>query len=306
MFIGSSLKHFIFISLGLAGYLSRRLFPRIDTALRKIRLIPHPPDDLRDSNLDWPKVSVIIPTKDKHSFLVEAVNGVRSSCYSNLELIVIDNESVEQETAWYLDALAREGVRVLSFPYRFNYSAMMNMGVQEASGEFVLALNNDTSNFSKNWIQHLVSHVVTDGVGLVGPTLINGDGTIQNHGLILGYLGIAGSLTEKILASKSPTALSILRNCHTADAVSFSCCLIRKSLWELHGGLDERFMVGLNDVDFGLRFTRSGLTNTICSLASVGHLEYGTRSRMSSLKGSTRAIAEVLTFLDKHPRFHKP
>ena len=65
-----------------------------------------------------PKVSVIIPTKDRVDLLSVCLNGIlEKTNYENLEILVVDNNSVEARTFEYFETMEKNGkVSILKFP----------------------------------------------------------------------------------------------------------------------------------------------------------------------------------------------
>lgn len=65
------------------------------------------------------------------------------------------------------------------------------------------------------------------------------------------------------------------RLCYTqnATAVTGACLLVKKSLYEQVGGLDESFVISLNDVDFCLKLRKLGLLNVWTPFAELYHYE---------------------------------
>ncbi len=89
-----------------------------------------------------PKVSIIIPTRDRLDLLKDCIDSIRQhTTYRNYEIIVVDNNSEEQAT---LDYLKSFGGRVVHHPGEFNFSKIINHGAENADGEYLLLLNNDT------------------------------------------------------------------------------------------------------------------------------------------------------------------
>src|SRR5262249_30464297 len=108
-----------------------------------------------------PLVSVIIPTRDRADLLSRCVDGVLCRTeYSNLELIIVDNESVETNTLRLFERLIHRDsrVRILHHPGPFNYSTLNNAAAREARGEVLLLLNNDIDVMESAWLRELVSH----------------------------------------------------------------------------------------------------------------------------------------------------
>ena len=111
--------------------------------------------------------------------LAQCASGVlHRTDYPDIELIIVDNDSLEPETDVLLRGLARDPrVRVLPFAGPFNYSAINNFAVQQATGEVVVLLNNDTVVIGADWLQEMVSHVMRPMVGAVGAKLLYADDT---------------------------------------------------------------------------------------------------------------------------------
>jgi glycosyltransferase involved in cell wall biosynthesis len=144
------------------------------------------------------KISIIIPTRDKPELLKNCIDSVKNTTSDlDIELVVVDNDSVEPETKTFLDELAAQGAVVLKYPGNFNYSAICNLAASNSSGKYLCFLNNDTEVISPTWLSSMVQHASQPSVGLVGSVLLYPDNSLQHMGISLGYAGsIAGTRTE--------------------------------------------------------------------------------------------------------------
>ena len=117
-----------------------------------------------------PLVSIIIPTRDQCELLRCCVESLtEKTCYTNYELLIVDNNSVERDTLNYLEELAEhERINILRYPYVFNYSAINNRAVEECNGEMICLLNNDTEVISSNWLNEMVMLGSAGGAGAEG------------------------------------------------------------------------------------------------------------------------------------------
>jgi GT2 family glycosyltransferase len=248
-----------------------------------------------------PLVTIIIPTRDKADLLARCIQSVKEkTTYTNFEILVVDNQSREQASFELFTKLKSEGVRLLSFNQPFNYSAISNLAVKHANGDYVCLLNNDTEVISSEWLSSMISHATNASTGFVGSILLSPNGAIQHAGLALGFAGIAEhAYAGKEMGKVEPK--EAVSTCHAVEAVTFACALIGKEKYLALGGLDEDFAVGLNDVDACIRASRSGLTNVLCSKAILTHIESATRPKAVSARGALRAFSEVRKFLAKHP-----
>jgi GT2 family glycosyltransferase len=193
-----------------------------------------------------------------------------------------------------LSDLARQGVKVLTFDEEFNFSKINNFAASQSSGKYLCFLNNDTKALSSGWLSAMISHAKQPNVALVGAVLLYPDSKIQHAGLALGHRGIASSPFKGFPASALPA------HCFSSSAVTFACAVISKEQFLKLSGMDEGFAVGLNDVDLCLRARNTGLMNVLCVEARLAHLEYATRSRMTTLKGAKTAILETIRYLKIH------
>jgi O-antigen biosynthesis protein len=279
----------------LLGYLARKLDTR---SWRLSNLVSFDNDHDTRSNTKKlePKVSIIIPTRDKPKLLRACVNSIRENTnYSNYELLIVDNSSIESETKDLLAQYESERVSILKYPGVFNYSAICNFAATKATGEYLCFLNNDTEVISINWLSSMVEHASLTSTGLVGAVLSYPNGSIQHMGIALGYTGIAGHPHRG--ESKDE---SVPENCFQVSAVTFACAMISTSkFWEI-GALDENFPSGFNDVDFSIRSSNHNYNNIVCVKAELIHREAQTRPKSLSTGGFSRAVTDVIGILRKH------
>jgi GT2 family glycosyltransferase len=279
----------------LLGYLVRKMDTR---SWGHVNLVSFAKDHEKSSTnqIFEPKVSIIIPTRDKPKLLRACIVSIRENTnYSNYELLIVDNSSIEPETKDLLAQYEPEGVSILQYPGTFNYSAICNFAATKATGDYLCFLNNDTEVITKNWLSSMVDHASKSSTGLVGAILSYPNKSIQHMGIALGYTGIAGHPNRG--ESKEQC---VPGDCFQVSAVTFACAVMSKSkFWEI-GALDEKFPSGFNDVDISLRSANHNYNNIVCVEAELIHREAQTRPKSLSLKGFLRAVNDVLAILRKH------
>lgn len=240
-----------------------------------------------------PKISVVIANRDHAEDLRRCVTSIlEKSTYGNYEIIIVENNSSTGEIREYYESLLRDGatreegvsrngdgrIVIVTYHGEFNYSAVNNLGVSYASGEYILLLNNDTKVITVNWMEELLMYAQREDVGAVGAKLYYADKTIQHAGIVLG-LGAhrtAGHMHHK---HHYQNVGYIGRLCYAQNvsAVTGACLMVKKSLYLAVGGLDESFAVSLNDVDFCLKLRERGLLNVFTPFAELYHYESATR-----------------------------
>ncbi|MBN3053146.1 glycosyltransferase [Pectobacterium brasiliense] len=209
-----------------------------------------------------PLVSIIIPTKDQLAMLKRCVTSLlEKTSYTNYELIIVDNNSENQETLLWLEGVESidpERIKVLRYPHPFNFSAMNNAAAQIANGEYLVLLNNDTAIIQNDWLENLLNHGLRPEVGIVGAKLLYPTGKIQHAGVVLGLRGPA----EHVFIDSGMEDKGYLYRLQVDQnyiVVTAACFLVRKSVYFEVDGLDEdAFKVSYNDVDFCLKIRQAG------------------------------------------------
>ena len=228
---------------------------------------------------DNPKVSIIIPMKDKVNLTKVCIDSLyNKNTYQNFEIIIVDNNSTEEETLNYFNALKKEhdNVKILTIKEEFNYSRLNNLAIKEATGDYILLLNNDTEVLDKDFLDYMVGYASRDHVGCVGLKLLYQDLKVQHAGVVLGYGGVAGHIFVTA-SNKDIGIFNRLSMPYDYSAVTAACLLVKKSKYLEVDGFDENLKVALNDVDFNLKMLKKGYYN-VC-LNNISLLHYESKSR---------------------------
>ena len=241
-----------------------------------------------------PKVSIIVPTRDRLPLLQACVDSVLARTdYPDYQIVVVDNQSIEPSTLAYLAQIqAHPVVRVLRYDQPFNYSAINNWAVSQCNGTVLCLLNNDIEAIDAGWLTEMVSHACRPGVGAVGAMLYYPDRTIQHAGVILGIGGVANHAYAGRPAGypgHGARALVV----QNLSAVTGACLVVRRDAYEAVGGLDEHLKVAFNDIDFCLRLGRAGYRNVWTPFAELIHHESASRGNDDTPERRTRFVAEV-------------
>ena len=237
-----------------------------------------------------PKVSIVIANKDHVEDLERCISSIlERTSYLNYEIIIVENNSETKEIFEYYDSLKKyKNIQVVTFKGEFNYSAVNNLGVKHATGDYILLLNNDTQVISINWIEELLMFAQREDVGAVGAKLYYGDKTVQHAGVVLqlGAHRTAGHIHCR-QGRDSIGYMGKLCYAQNVSAVTAACLLVSKAKYEEVGGLDENFRVALNDVDFCLKLREKGYLNIFTPYSELYH--YESISRGSDLEGANLA-----------------
>jgi len=207
-----------------------------------------------------PICSLIIPTKDKLNFLKSCVESVLTSDNINsIELLIVDNQSIEAETIQYLQFLSlTPNIRVLTWNDTFNFSAINNFAAKQCRSDYVCFLNNDIEIKDPKWLSKLLAVAELNDVGAVGCTLLYPDSSIQHAGIALDEKTIA----QHIAVGKNNDFLTKqgITLPYAVDAVTAACLVMHRSQFLRMGGFNEdQLTVAFNDVDLCLRLGDKGL-----------------------------------------------
>ena len=230
-----------------------------------------------------PKVSIIIPTKNNEPYLRKCIESLfGKTAYKNYEVLIIDNGSTEPVTVAYLNQLRQEyagKLRIIEWNHPFNYSAINNFAVKQASGAHLCFLNDDIEIISPDWLAEMVSIASQKRVGAVGACLWYPDWTLQHAGIILGLgedrcaghahcgmpKGQAGYFSRASLQQEF-------------SAVTAACLVVRKAVFDEIDGFNEtELTVAYNDVDLCLRLWSKGYKNIWTPFAELIHHESASR-----------------------------
>ena len=249
-----------------------------------------------------PKVSIVIANKDHAQDLRRCITSIlEKSTYDNYEIIVVENNSETPEIeAYYQELAENEKVKVVRFEGAFNYSAVNNLGVSQATGEYIVLLNNDTEVITVNWIEELLMYAQREDVGAVGAKLYYPDKTIQHAGVVIG-LGAHRTAGHTHYKQSRQNLGYMGRLCYAQNvtAVTGACLMVKKSLYDQVSGLDTGFAISLNDVDFCLKLRKAGYLNVWTPFAELYHYESISRGLDDQGEKAERYNRESAMFREK-------
>ncbi len=278
-----------------------------------------------------PKISIVIPNCEHADDLRRCITSIyEKSVYDNYEIIVVENGSTGSEIKGYYEELKtgslKDIVKVVDF-YEggahlnpdgsrpsFNYSAVVNYGVQKSSGEYVVLLNNDTQVITVNWMEELLMYAQRNDVGAVGAKLYFPDRKIQHAGVVL-KLGAHRTAGHSHYGQAGMNLGYMGRLCYAQDvsAVTGACLMVSRAKYDEVGGFDETFEVSLNDVDFCLKLREKGYLNVFTPFAELFHYESLSRGLDLEGKNAQRYEKESEHFrtkwkevLDKGDPYYNP
>ncbi|HBR87557.1 MAG TPA: glycosyl transferase, partial [Candidatus Marinimicrobia bacterium] len=123
------------------------------------------------------KVSVLIVSYNVKEYVDHAIDSLMQSSIDNIEIVVIDNHSFDGTVDHIKNSYP--DVNVISNKENVGFGKAVNQAANVANGDYFLILNPDTV-VQENTIDILLKYLEqNDKVGIVGPKILNSDGTLQ-------------------------------------------------------------------------------------------------------------------------------
>lgn len=264
------------------------------------------------------KIGIVVLNYKNYEDTIDCLASLATISYSNIETIVVDNDSQndslghvhqylsDQHVAHAqieesdIDASNRVTERTILLQAATNggYAAGNNLGIRVAlarGADYILILNNDTL-VEKNFLEPLLAYTEEhERVGVVGPKVLNVEGDVdrlcaRRRPSPLYYF-FAGGIGRKVF----PNNLWVRRHCYQGeylfdhprevDVLSGCCILFRRSVFHKIGLLDERTFLFLEEFILHEKLRDVGLTSVVVPDSVIVH-KYG--------KATSNVSAEVL------------
>lgn len=218
-------------------------------------------------------LSIIIVNFNTKKLTVDCINSIiKSKPRVSYEIIVVDNGSNDGSSA----AFEKSKIRLIKNKGNVGFAKANNQGIRKARAKYILLLNSDTK-VRKGSIDDLYNFAVNrSDVGVVGPRLLNSDGTIQGSVFRLPtifrafkeyFLGQKGLLEKYAPKGEGPVEV---------EALVMAVYLITPQAIEKVGLLDERYFMYFEDLEYCRKVNKSGLA--IYYLPQVEVVHYHGRS----------------------------
>ena len=211
-------------------------------------------------------LSIVIVTWNSKDVLLDCLASLEREVLARrdpgrieVETLVVDNgsgdgtvQAVHERFPW---------AQVIALPSNLGFAAGNNVGLRKATGRHAVLLNSDTlvhRDALEACVRHLDAH---PDVGVVGPQLLNPDGSKQN--CIHNFPSLLTELVPKgVLESLFPRRFPSKRREHAApidvEAVLGACLFVRREVLEEVGLMPEDYFFFLEETDWCFRIRRAG------------------------------------------------
>jgi GT2 family glycosyltransferase len=249
----------------------------------------------------WPRVSVVIPSRDAPTLIGAALAGVfERTDYPDFDVAIVDNGSTNPATLALYERYSGPRFQVEIKPQPFNFSRAVNRGVAMSQGSLVLLLNNDVAPMQPGWLKEMVACLSYPNAGIVGAKLLYPDGALQHAGVIAGLGGYAGHWhIGRPESEPGPQGRLTVRQ--SLSVVTGACMLVSRACFEALGGFDEdTFPIAYNDVDFCLRAGAAGWRVVWTPFARLVHHESASRGSDETAENRARFARDKAALRGRH------
>lgn len=253
------------------------------------------------------KLSVIIVNYNVQYFLENCLNSVFSSSKGiDFEVFVVDNDSVDGSLQMVEEKFP--SVKVIANKDNRGFSVANNQAINEAKGDYVLLLNPDTvveEDTFKVCCDFMDAHPKSGGLGV---KMLDGKGNFlpeSKRGLPTPAVAFYKIFGLSALFPKSEKFgqyhlghLNKEEN-HEIEILSGAFMMMRKSVLDEIGLLDESFFMYGEDIDLSYRITQAGFTNHYLSDTQIIHYK-GESTKKSSINYVFVFYRAMAIFATKH------
>ncbi|MBD99376.1 MAG: glycosyltransferase [Verrucomicrobia bacterium] len=252
-------------------------------------------------------LSIIIVNYNVQFFLENCLNSVyRSKGVDSLEVIVVDNNSVDDSCKMIRKHFPE--VKLIENKANVGFSKANNQAIKVAHGEFILLLNPDTVVEESTFEECLKFFRKTADAGGVGVRMIDGKGVFlpeSKRGLptppvaFYKIFGLSALFPKSKTYGKYHLGYLNQNETHQIDILSGAFMMIRKSVLDEIGDLDEHFFMYGEDIDLSYRIAKAGYRNYYLANTSIIHYK-GESTKKSSINYVVVFYKAMVIFARKH------
>lgn len=220
---------------------------------------------------NWPKVAIIVLNYNGWRDTIECLESLQRITYPNYQIIVVDNGSTDDSVMQIREKFSH--LALIETGSNLGYAGGNNIGINYAlkkGAKYILIVNNDTEVIEPDFLKQMVEVMESDyKIGVLGPKVLTSRGQIQDTILSIPTLinCLKGSFRLRFDANKSRD----YNVCQQADAVSGVCWLMRASITNEIGLLDEDYFMYVEEQDYCYRAKKAGWRIMYSPIVSVLH-----------------------------------
>lgn len=257
-------------------------------------------------------VSVIIVNWNAGKYLQETIESLVDKCVGiSYELIIIDNNSDKSDESYtYIEQLLSKwnNFTFIKSEENLGFAKANNIGMSISKGRNLLILNPDVI-LHNNLLKILSDYLDKNSdVGMVGPKVLSYDGSFQQPCLrgkpypkdtLFHIIGLAKAFPKNAYFNGYAMWNVDRNNINECWALSGCCMMLKKSLYEEIGGMDEQFFMYQEETDWGIRTKNVGKKVIYNPNAVVTHYQ-GVTTKKIQTKSVWIFTQSMMKFFKKH------
>lgn len=220
------------------------------------------------------KLSIIIVNYNTAKITADCLRSIdKFSPKFKFEVILVDNASTDESIKKFKSLKFKNfKLKLIENSKNLGFSKANNAGLEKSSGEYKLLLNSDTL-ITNNALEELVEFASkTADAGVIGPKLLNKDKSVQEsifrlptfYRAIKQYWFGQKDILDKYYLNEN-TAVEV-------EAVVGAAFLITPKAWKIAGGLDNKYFMYFEDIDYCKKVRELGLKVYYLPSSSIIHL----------------------------------
>jgi len=213
-----------------------------------------------------PLVSIIILNYNAGELLLNCVDSLKKSTYTNLEILIVDNISSDNSQKKCKEKFP--DIKLIQNNENLGYCGGNNVGINEAKGKFIVILNPDTI-IEPNCIDELILAYNKFGNALYQPKILslNEKDIIQSTGNMLHVFGFGFARDKGNKVTNKEESIEKI------GYASGTCLFTSREVFDKIGLLDEFPFLYHDDLDLGWRAAQIGINSYYVPKSKIFHVE---------------------------------
>jgi O-antigen biosynthesis protein len=217
----------------------------------------------------------------------------------------VDLDRNSQKIKFYNTFSSDSRVKIINSDESFNRSTLMNLGVDNSTGDVILFLSEYTRVASSDWLEEMLGWIQQDEIGGVGCELLKYDHTIMHSGVIIGLNGLA----DHPFSGANNDCMSLfgfVKWYRNYLAMTSDCMMIRRKLFEKMGGFNEQFASFGFDIELCSRMHKAGYRIVYTPFAKLKYHEVPKKIDRASRKDLKLLADNLRPYLESGDPYYNP
>ena len=239
----------------------------------------------------YPLISVVVLNYNGLKYLRRTIPVILDLNYSNYEVIVVDNGSIDGSLE-YLKGFKK--IKLIRSPRLREKNFACNYGIDKSKGDYVLLMDNDALLVDKGILNDLLEqYTFNERTGVIGLAYFN-----ENQERSISY---GCYYSHKLPSALESTKIKSFNNCYIGYCSGLAL-FIKKSIWVHVGGYDDFLKFGGDDSDLGMKLWIMGYKNYLYSKSIQIHIGMFERDNNSkyALKFKEVVYANLFTIVKNY------